>query len=111
MALPSMAPRNLDLTLKSIAAKGNRTPDTRIFSPLLYRLSYSGETGVREYALRPKAVPVRRVREYTLAEYGVHRNGTMYWRPGKSQGGRSQQFSFCTSGDAKQDPWDEAGRL
>ena len=27
------------------AAKGNRTPDTRIFSPLLYRLSYSGDKG------------------------------------------------------------------
>ncbi len=37
----------------AIAAKGNRTPDTRIFSPLLYRLSYSGDyrhisTGGRE---------------------------------------------------------------
>ncbi len=28
---------------RGIAADRNRTDDTRIFSPLLYRLSYSGE--------------------------------------------------------------------
>ena len=61
------------------AQKRNRTADTRIFSPLLYRLSYLGQERVFKRGLAQKSRPTRAYRE-TDGPY--HSDSQQYARPG-----------------------------
>src|SRR5690606_40097393 len=66
-------PRSGPKSLKRSGAQGrNRTTDTRIFSPLLYRLSYLGSWGVRYIEAREGTVqPAPAARSSVIGALGA----------------------------------------